>query len=382
MIKSRIYFGVWTFLAGCLYVFSGNVTGLLLLATTLLLFLWCLCSSLLLRNKLTGTLAIQKMAAKGESLEGTLKITNTSFIPTGKVCVLLEFYNRLTGEKRRRRIFCSAGAKRQETILWSMESALCGNIQVRIEKMTAFDLLGIFGSVQPTGAGESTLILPDTFHVELEIRGGMSVNWESVRYSELKKGDDPNEVFGIREYQDGDSPKNIHWKISQKLGSLHVKELGLPVEHAVLLFFETACPKGEKGQPKCQAALMEAFLSCSQSLASRGCVHALGWYDQRQDKLCIEQVENEDDLAQMSQGLLALECRERTFTGLHEYLQRYQEYPFGHVAWFTAKAPEEELRQLSEFCCLSVLLCSGEESDDPLSFTPENMQERLYQVTM
>lgn len=30
----------------------------------------------------------------------------------------------------------------------------------------------------------------------------------------------------------------IHWKISQKLGELYVKEPGLPVENAVLLFLK------------------------------------------------------------------------------------------------------------------------------------------------
>lgn len=382
MIKSRIYFGVWTVLVLCLYVFSGNATGLLLLFATLLLFLWCLCSSILLKNKLTCTLTVTKMAGKGTPVQGTVAIKNTGYIPTGRVCAQLEFYNRLTGEKRRRRIFCTVGARSREETMWMMESALCGNIQVRIEKLTAFDLLGIFGSVQPAGERESAIVHPDIFPVEMEVSGGMSVDWESVRYSELKKGDDPSEVFGIREYQDGDSPKNIHWKISQKLGGLYVKELSLPVENAVLLFFETACPQGTEGKPECQAALMEAFLSCSQSLASGGYVHALGWYDQRQDRLCIEQVENEDDLAQMSQGLLALERREREFTGLHEYLQRYQEYPFGHVVWFTAGGSGEEFRQLSEVCCLSVLRCSEEENGDHLTFTPENMQEHLCRVVV
>ncbi len=380
MRKSRIYFGVWTVLVLCLYVFSGNATGLLLLYATLLLFLWCLCSAMLLKNKLTCTLQVQKMAGKGEPVRGTLKIRNTCYIPTGRVCAQLKFYNRLTGEKRRRRIYCSVGARSQEETAWTMESMLCGNIQVRVEKLTAFDLLGIFGSVQLAGESETIVVLPDIFPVEMEIGGGMSVDWESVRYSELKKGGDPSEVFGIREYQDGDSPKNIHWKISQKLGSLYVKELSLPVENAVLLFFETSCLPGAEGEPECQAALMEAFLSCSQSLASGGYVHALGWYDQRQDRLCIEQVENEDDLAQMSQGLLALERRERDFTGLHEYLQRYQEYPFGHVVWFTAGESGEEFRQLSEFCCLSTLRCAEKESGESLAFTPENMQERLCRV--
>ncbi len=50
-----------------------------------------------------------------------------------------------------------------------------------------------------------------------------------------KKGDDRTEIYGIRAYTDGDSERNIHWKLSSSQNKLMVKEFGQR-EEAQLLF--------------------------------------------------------------------------------------------------------------------------------------------------
>lgn len=48
-------------------------------------------------------------------------------------------------------------------------------------------------------------------------------------YSDKKAGNDPTEIFAIREYAPGDKIRNIHWKISAKMGQTMVKDYGLPL---------------------------------------------------------------------------------------------------------------------------------------------------------
>lgn len=355
MRKSRIFFAAWGFFVLLLCLFTGALTAFVLFFFTLLLLIWCFACSLLLRNKIVCSFEIQKMTEKNQDAWGILELWNRSRLPAGKICVELSFHNLLTGEKRTRRIFCSAGAKAHEKISWSLESAYCGNIRVTVKRIEAYDFMGLFGADQPSGNRESVIVLPDIFDVDVEISEGLAVNWESMRYSELKRGDDPSEIFGIRPYEPGDSQKYIHWKLSWKLGNLYVKEPSLPTENAILLFFETADLHSGVKDPKGQAALMEAFLSVSQCLCRQGISHMLGWYDQRKERLCMENVESEDNLTQMIQGLLSLERRERNFTGLGEYIRRYQENPFGHVVYFTAEEPENECGGISDVCCFTVV---------------------------
>ena len=60
---------------------------------------------------------------------------------------------------------------------------------------------------------------------------------------------------------------------------------------------------------------------------------------QKKEQLCMEEIDSADNLAQIIHGLLSLERKEKTFTGLQEYAQKYQEQPFGHILYFTAEDP-------------------------------------------
>ena len=46
---------------------------------------------------------------------------------------------------------------------------------------------------------------------------------ESDSYSTIKGGDDPSEVFAIREYREGDRLQRIHWKLSYETKSANDK---------------------------------------------------------------------------------------------------------------------------------------------------------------
>ena len=47
---------------------------------------------------------------------------------------------------------------------------------------------------------------------------------ESFRYSGSRPGDDPGETFDIREYREGDSIRQIHWKLTGKMDRLIIRE--------------------------------------------------------------------------------------------------------------------------------------------------------------
>ena len=68
---------------------------------------------------------------------------------------------------------------------------------------------------------------------------------DSDRFSTYKKGDDPSEIFDIREYADGDKIQRIHWKLSSKTGDLMVKEGSLPLMKEIHIFIDL-CATGTK----------------------------------------------------------------------------------------------------------------------------------------
>lgn len=354
MKKSRILVGIWMLFLILAYLVSANVTLLTVAAATLLLFIICFLKSLFMRSKITCRFEVPKIAEKSQQTYGKLIFENHSRLPAGWIQAELLFHNLLTGEEE---IHCSSSAvsgKAQAETTWSVKSTCCGAVKISIQRLMVYDVFGLAGAEQKLEAGDTMVVLPEIGKLEVQVGDSFMTDWESIQYSEQKKGDDPGETFGIREYLPGDSPKMIHWKISQKLGDIYVREPGLPVENAVLLFFETA-KLSKSGKASDQAELMEKLISVSENLVEKGIIHKIAWYDQKKEQFAVEEIDSQDSLTQIIQGLLSLERKERTFTGLEEYAQKYQEQPFGHIFYFTAEDTGKQMDMFAGKCDFRVV---------------------------
>lgn len=359
MKKSRILAGIWMLFLVLAYLVSASITiGIAAVATVLLCF-FCFFLSIAMKNKVTCYFEVPDIAEKEQQVYGKLIFENHSLLPAGRLRAELLFQNLLTGEKEICHLDSMAAGKEKTETKWSVCSNCCGAIRISVQKLLVSDMLGLFLSEQKLNISDTMIVLPEMKTVEVQVGDSFTTDWESIQYSEQKKGDDPGETFGIREYQPGDSTKMIHWKISQKLGELYVKEPGLPVENAVLLFFETAKLTGDS-RTSDQAELMEKLISVSENLTEKGMHHKIGWYDQKKEQLCMEEIDSADNLAQIIHGLLSLERKEKTFTGLQEYAQKYQEQPFGHILYFTAEDPGN-LADLFAWQCSFQTVRSGED---------------------
>ena len=51
---------------------------------------------------------------------------------------------------------------------------------------------------------------------------------EAEIYDDFHPGDDPSEIFGVREFRAGDKMQSIHWKLSAKSDDLLVRENSQP----------------------------------------------------------------------------------------------------------------------------------------------------------
>lgn len=387
MAKSRIGYGVWFLLTLLLYLWSDSWAALFLVTVTVLMAVFSGISVLLMKNKVECSFEIRRMTGKKKPVRGILCLTNKGLLPIPRAGCRLRILNRVTGEEKLQPLYCSLPAAKTERVEWDLSSDYCGNIRITVESLKCFDIFGMFCVREETKVKGQVIVLPDIFQTEVVITESNTANWESVTYSSVKKGDDSSEIFGIREYVEGDSPKNIHWKLSGKLDNLYVKELSLPVENSILVVYETGILGEQPEKPAVRDAMMEAFLSVSQSLISEGHIHALAWYDQEKERFTCEEVTSEDDLAAMTGGLLAVKPGKNGYSSLHYYLQEYIENPFAHILYVTAQQPGEELDRLMQFCTASVLLCREKLSEKEqeaqgthLLFSPDNMEEALCQL--
>ncbi|MCH5266167.1 MAG: DUF58 domain-containing protein [Lachnospiraceae bacterium] len=275
----------------------------------------------------------------------TLSVENRCrLLPITKGIARVQYENYFSGEKGKLKIRFSvdAGRKRDRRIPVVMQH--CGSVAIKVKKVRIYDYLSIFAwTVGKRYETQNILILPPLKEMYLgEDRWYNETNEDSDRFSLYKKGDDPSEIFNIREFTDGDKIQRIHWKLSSKTGSLMVKEGSLPRTKAVHIFVDLCVREAEKkkrgkkngakGESTLADLLVQGIYSISMFMIEHAIPQKYIWYDRKNEVVQERLVEQEEELLWMFQDLF----RCRTTTDENELLQAY-------LAWEEGKPLESAL---------------------------------------
>lgn len=102
----------------------------------------------------------------------------------------------------------------------AVEFPFCGDFELSLSHVLVYDLTHCLRLRINVDKSERVFVLPR----RLSLNAGTKTGVGEVGYSGTK-GKNGTEPIDVREYQVGDSKKNIHWKLSSKSGELIVKEL-------------------------------------------------------------------------------------------------------------------------------------------------------------
>lgn len=226
-----------------------------------------------------------------------------SVFPTGRARVQLVIENKFTGDVQRERLEFSPG--RQPQILeYKLSSNICGQIVCRLRRAQAYDLLGLFWvPIRLDQEGTCRIIVqPTVYAPNLGLEYRHSPDGEGERYSLRKPGSDPTELFDLRDYRPGDRLNRVDWKLSQKTGSLLVKESSLPLADRVLLVVDLAGDGMEADM------LMDMLATISSCLGKLEAVHAIGF--SQNDNLAFLQVDEPEETVPAVETVLCSVTRE------------------------------------------------------------------------
>ena len=345
-----------------LYVFSPSVLTLALVGAAVVLPVLAIAAALALRKKVTAELILPDSILKNEPSTLTFAAENHAVLPFLRVSAEFSAENRLTGETAVQQLNCVLAAKSRSRTEISFCAVHCGEMCFRMQKLTVYDLFGLVPMHVPCVQEKRLLILPETFEPKicLPLRSGETE--DSDTYSQEKPGFDYAEVFQVRDYHEGDSPKQIHWKLTTKFDALMVRDPGLPLERSVLVFWERGCEEERTEQTD---AMAEILVSVVRALLQQGVRCTLAW-NGRSGDLELNTLRQEEELYDLLPKLLqAKACAQ---DGLDMYLRLYGAQKSGKVIFLSAKTTP-----LLEALCpqelLTVLLCADE---------PEETYGRLY----
>ena len=336
MAGRRILWGI--LLAGALglYLFANSAETLCVLLAAALPLLSAI--SLLLPRQISIILSAPETVERGEQIACTLTVSSSGIPAQFELAVEAE--NGFT-EELSTQVIPLFIKKEPVSLSWQLAETHSGIIRLSCSYVREFDSFGLFSRKRTCAAQAEITLRPQTFPVSVCLNQAAEVLLDSEIYSTQKAGNDPGETFRIREYVPGDPIRQIHWKLSEKTGTLMVREFGLPAENQLLLVFLS----DKSLSPEQLDAMLDTLVSVSSELLRQELPHTL-LYDRALHEI--------SDLAELEQTVHTLLRSAPEIERTAAFLQEHLTLSYAHIALIAANdIPVAE--ELSQTGCVSIL---------------------------
>ena len=342
-MKNRILLLLWFLLLAAASVFTGAWVYAILLLLSGLALAGFLILSIFCGKNLSIELKLPKAAEQNGIWKGRLTLTNHSVLPVflGKGTLLWE--NEFTGEKGEMPIAFSLGGKGKQVIEIQGRSQWCGCIRFALNSWKSFDFFGICSRKRKTELCSCTVVMPEKQKQDFSFLTKEGFDMESFRYSGSRPGDDPGETFDIREYREGDSIRQIHWKLTGKMDRLIIREKSFRVDDTVLILAEAFLPEKDPGTAQ---TLAEVFAAVLSSFMEQGISCQAGVYDGSTGRFYIEKLRSQEDYENILYLFLRHGGEGDGPRMISEYLHTPGQQRFANYIYITGAPEEEDLRGL------------------------------------
>ena len=211
---------------------------------------------------------------RGKAASVKIIVYNRSPLPVSSCSVKIRYKVSAPFEEELPFIHTAAvplGGRTSETVSLNFLPKHCGSISVSIKSVRLRDLMGLTSVRKKIGFSTQITVLPAVLPISAAVESNYVYSAESNVFSREKPGDDPSEIFMLREYRDGDRHNLIHWKLSGRSENFIVRELSKPVGSRLLIAADTGSCRSAEGADR----VLDAAFSLSCSLAERGVAHTI-----------------------------------------------------------------------------------------------------------
>lgn len=297
MTKEKLIYLAIAIVSGAFFILYRDPLSLILFLVVLAIPLLLLALVFLMRLGIRVTVETgHSVCLCGETAKLSLVIANYSPLPVSQIKVFATYKNMFfqqsdVGEFN---FFAPPFSKNRYEI--KMHSRHAGRIDVFFKKARVLDYLGLFSLPVRMKKTISVSFLPRVHTIEPTLRRNNYTASEATMYSKHKPGDDPSEVFAVREYVEGDKINRIHWKLTSKQDKYIVKDFSLPINESVLILPELLFDGGQEADLDLVDAVLEVAFSLSHVFVERKTLQAIGYYNAEADKVCSQKINDLDDL--------------------------------------------------------------------------------------
>ncbi|MCR5123159.1 MAG: DUF58 domain-containing protein [Ruminococcus sp.] len=367
------------------YVQYNEVISLLLLIFVLMFPLISAVVNFILSRKISAELKIgTKSSSAGQNIPLTLTIKNESKLPASCAEVVLKI--KVTSAKKPEtiRINTPIFPDNRQTLTTSFSSEHFGIVSIALDKIVLYDILRLsrFRVCKSSIAydEEPVVVLPEPIELNTALSDYSDSGLDSDIFSDTKAGDDPSEIFAIRDYADGDRMSRVHWKLTAKQDKLMVKDYSLPLCDGCLLLTDTYTDSSKAKSASLYDTVIETAVSLSTLMLNENMRHRIAFFNDSTAELCELPVYCDEDFFSSASSLLDSGVCSKSGAAAQVYAMRDEiGMRFGHVLLICTSISTGTLAALTASGLANkytVLLCV--DPDSPPPSIPETETEIVF----
>lgn len=183
---------------------------------------------------------------KGEYIPVEVKIENKGLLPVVLLELKFKCINNYQCVEKELEFTLPVLKFGKQDYSFSIKSDHCGDVEIELVSIKFTDYFELYYKNKNINARIKLYVLPQIGPIDsITISKKNIVDIDGEKYSEVKPGDDPSQVFDFREYHPGDRLHSIHWKLSARRGNYMVKEYSLPLNgnYSVIMDLTTGTDK-------------------------------------------------------------------------------------------------------------------------------------------
>ena len=296
-------------------------------------------------RKTVASVASATTAAKDAPVAIRLNVHNGARIPLAHVRATVRARNLLTGESASLAASASVPPHADVEMPIELTSAYCGRIACEVESVHLFEPFRIFSRRVQCFAERRFTVMPTLQDVLLRDVYAASPLSDTTVFSPYVRGNDLSEVFALREYEEGDELKRIHWKLSEKIDRMIVRDASLPLDNALLLIWDKGLAQNSQGglsqEEKAARAdsMAEVVLALMEQLAHADVAFEVASNDILSGSCPRAFVTDENDIYEVIGQLLSAPVASAQTSGLDEYVRFYGNLSCSRLIYVCSERP-------------------------------------------
>lgn len=345
MWKNRAGYGIMMLGGMLLFFLSGQLVigGIVLLLAVMA----CLMALLIRRDasRMEVRLSVPGRVREGREIDLILNVQTSGRIwVTRKIIVDIQVENRMFGQMRQKRVELIYLAEKSEYQI-QIPMNCCGQVEFTAEHIWIQDILRLLQIHTGSQKGVGCICYPRRMNIQVETSRRTIGTPKNEGVMQNRRGNDPSEMYDIREYVPGDDIRSIHWKLSSKTDSLILREPSNPSHYRVAVMADYGIENWEmedrEGKEREWNTIIAAGSAICRGLVEKGekfCMLFPG-----KEGIQFYEIEDRQDYVRMLTQWMRMPMKKEQGTGLRFLMKQGLNQDFSRLVILAAGRYEQNL---------------------------------------